>query len=59
MKAMMRRLAVLVGLIAILAGLILDEMHSKFIRCFECGYLLPISCPIYGCGNIAFVEDSE
>jgi len=55
----MRRLAVLVGLIAILAGLILDEMHSRFIRCFECGYLLPISCQIYGCGNIAFVEDSE
>jgi len=35
-----------------------DKMHLRFIRCSECGYLLPISCPICGCGNIAFVEDS-
>jgi len=33
-----------------------DELHLRFVECSECGYLLPISCPICGSGSIDFVE---
>ena len=34
-----------------------DERPLRFIQCSDCGYLLPICCPMCGDNNINFIGD--
>jgi len=33
-----------------------DQMNLRFVSCSDCGYLLPVSCPICGSGHVDFTK---